>query len=167
MIQYTLLDPVTGYQWTVSDFRLTRNLRVNTVLLRGDEHLGIITRRDQVVFARWCVGEILARLKGEPDRRVAHALSLVDRWLEDESCVTPEELEVARSAVYDFWSIANVPRSVSRVAELTDIAVWTTMTDADASWDAARAAEVTAKTPEIISYEAQARWFVEHLQSGK
>jgi len=166
MIQYTLLDPVTGYRWTVSDFRLTRNLRLNTVLLRGDEHLGIITRRDQVVFARWCVGEILARLKGEPDRRVAHALSLVDRWLEDESCVTPEELEVARSAVYDVWGIANVPRSVPRVAELTDIVVWTTIMP-NARVGAARAAEVTATTPEINSYEAQARWFVQHLQSGK
>ena len=93
MAQYTLIDPVTGEQSTLGEIELTRNIRLNCILLRDQKHLGIITHRDLVSFSRWCASrEALARSGRKPDQRTVHALVLVDRWLEDELNITSEEL---------------------------------------------------------------------------
>lgn len=67
MNNYTLLDSITGKQWTSTEIDLTRDLRLNCILLRGGEHIGIITHRDLVLFAWWCASEMLTRLEGKPD----------------------------------------------------------------------------------------------------
>ena len=138
---YTLIDPVTGEQSALSEIELTRNLRINCILLRGDEHLGIITHRDLVSFSRWCAGGVPAQLEDESDQRVTHALHLVDRWLEDEKSVTSEELEAA----------AGDAQFAARAAWFTRTAEadWAARAAADATWAAwaaARAAEAAADT---------------------
>jgi len=163
MTQYVLVDPVTGEQTTLSEAELTRNLQLNCILLQGREHIGIITHRDLVSFSRWCAGEALARSGREPDQSVTHALSLVDRWLEDEKSITSEELEAAA------WA-ARVARAAAWAAR----AAWAAAAaDAGATWAAAEAARAAgaaaraARAAEATSYEVQAKWLVEHLQSGK
>ena len=164
MVQFTLIDPVTGKQWNVNKAGLTRELRLNCILLRDGEHLGIITHRDMVAFTRWCADEMLARLRHKPDQKVTHALTLVDRWLEDEKSVTNEELEAARNTT---WAARNVAKRLgtARAAEAiwaaicTIQSVYTSESAADATDAAARNATWYAKT----SYEAQAQWLVEHL----
>ena len=99
MPEYTLIDPVTGEQRTLSELELTRNIRLNCILLRDQKHLGIITHRDLVSFSRWCASrEALARSGRKPDQRTVPALVLVDRWLEDELNITSEELKAAAGA---------------------------------------------------------------------
>jgi len=159
MHQYTLIDPVTGEQSILPEVELIRNLRQNCVLLQGREHIGIITHRDLVAFARWCAGEMLTLLVDEPDQRSIHALTMVDRWLEDQQSVTPEELEAAAGA------------AEAAAADAADVA-WAAWAAADATWaaDAAWAARSAARAAwavEAASYETQAKWLVEHLQSGK
>lgn len=138
MAKYILIDPITGEQLTLSKARLTRNLWLNCILLEDDMHIGIITYRDLVAFSRWCASEVLRNLNTEPDQRMTHALALVDRWLEDQQSVSNEELEAAA------WAVRLV----------TDAA--------DAAWRAAENAYAVG-----ISFETQAQWLVEHLQSGK
>ena len=155
MIWYAIIDPVTGQRRTLSETELTRNLEINCILLRGDEHIGIITHRDLVVFARWCAGVTLARLRDETPQRVTHALHLVDRWLEDERSVSNEELKAAAADAGDAaaWAAAD---AAAWAAAGTAVAA-----AADAAWAAAGTARVAA------SYETQARWLVQHLQTGK
>ena len=155
MARYTLIDPVTGQQTSLSEAELTRNLRISCILLRGDEHLGIITHRDLVSFSRWCAGEMLAKVKGTPAPETQYVLTMVDQWLEDQQSVTPEELEAAAEAAWAAagaaWAAAD--RAVAGAA--ADAAAW-----AAADAEAARAARAA-------SYEAQAQWWVEHFQSEK
>ena len=150
MSSYALIDPVTGRQWTLLEDRLTRNLRLNCILLQDGKHIGIITHRDLVVFTRWCAGEMLTRLVDEPDLKVTHTLTMVDRWLEDERSLSNEELEAAADAA---WAAALSARTAARTAE--------------AAWAAQAAADAAAELTLAASYEAQAQWWVEHLQSGK
>jgi len=159
--QYTLIDPVTGRQTTLFEAELTQNLQLNCVLLQGREHLGIITHRDLVIFTRWCAGKILARLKCEPDHTVTHALSLVDRWLENEKSITSEELV---AAAFDAWDAGATARAAARAT------AWAAARAAWAASDVARAtvhATWAARATWAVSYEAQAQWLVEHLQSGQ
>ena len=155
MAQYTLIDPVTGEQSTLGEIELTRNIRLNCILLRDQKHLGIITHRDLVSFSRWCAGEMLARSGRKPDQRTVHALVLVDRWLEDERSLSNEELEAAAGASWAAWAAAaaGAAGAAADAAEAAARASW-------AAWAAAEAARTA-------SYEAQAQWLVEHLQSGK
>ena len=170
MARYTLIDPVTGEQHTLSELELTRNIQIGCILLQGQEHVGIITRRDLVAFARWCAGKILARLKCEPDHTVTHALSLVDRWLEDERSVTSEELEAAQDAAWDAGSAAWVAADAAARATADAWAAAAGAARAAAS-AACAAADATAAAwtaaAGAISYEVQAQWWVEHLQTGK
>ena len=163
---YTLIDPVTGEQRTLPEIDLTRNLRINCILLREDEHLGIITHRDLVVFARWCAGVTLARLRGEPPQSVVNALCLVDRWLDDVRSVSSEELSTA----------ADAARAAAREAAVAAWSAWAAAREAAVA--AARAARAAADAAgaagfaraagaAAASYETQERWLVEHLQSGK
>ncbi len=162
MPEYALIDPVTGQQRTSTKTWLTRVLQLNCILLRENEHLGIITHRDLVLFARWCAGEMLARLEGEPHQSVVHALGLVDKWLEDVQSVTSEELEAAirtvdRNASWVAWSVdvaaaRCAARAIETIMRSTRTAVWRTAENAYAVG---------------ISFETQAQWLVEHLQSGK
>lgn len=156
MTQYTLLDPVTGYQRPVSALGLIQNIRLNCIILRDGEHLGIITHRDLVLFTRWCAGEMMVRLKGKPDQSAVHVLRLVDKWLEDERSVTSKELEAARNAAWAARTIASLAAAQ---------AAWAALTIAqphEAVW-AAEAA--SAATRGWVSYETQVQWLVEHLQS--
>ena len=153
MTQYTMVDLVTGQQTTLSEINLTRKLAPNCILLAGQEHIGIITHRDLVVFTRWCVGEMLTRSGHEPDQRAVHALVLVDRWLEDQQSVTPEELKDTAEAVWAAGAAraaAEAAWSAARTAWSAGAAVW-----------AAGAAEDYG-----LSYKSQAQWLVQHLQSG-
>ena len=163
MARYTLIDPVTGQQTSLSEAELTRNLRISCILLRGDEHLGIITHRDLVSFSRWCAGEMLARSGRKPDQRTVHALVLVDRWLEDELNITSEELKAAAGAAAEAaaeaaWAAAGAAWAAAEAARAA--ADRAAAGAAGFAW-AARAAAGAA------SYEAQAQWWVEHLQSGQ
>ena len=134
MTQYTLLDPLTGASKTLYASELTRNLTVNVILLREDEHIGIITHRDLVSFCRWCAGRALSQCQTVlPEARAA--LELVDKWLLDPDSVSNEELNRAAET-------ARAARNVAR---------------------AARAAAGAAD----VSFEAQARWLVEHLRSAQ
>ena len=169
MARYTLIDPVTGQQTSLSEAELTRNLRISCILLRGDEHLGIITHRDLVSFSRWCAGEMLARSGRKPDQRTVHALVLVDRWLEDELNITSEELKAAaRAADAAAGAAADAGAAwaaeAARAVEAARAAARAAEAAADA--EAARAVEA-ARAAWAASYEAQAQWWVEHLQSGK
>ena len=169
MARYTLIDPVTGQQTSLSEAELTRNLRISCILLRGDEHLGIITHRDLVSFSRWCADEALARSGREPDQRTVHALVLVDRWLEDELNITSEELKAAaRAADAAAGAAADAGAAwaaeAARAVEAARAAARAAEAAADA--EAARAVEA-ARAAWAASYEAQAQWWVEHLQSGK
>ncbi len=160
MTQYTLVNPTTGKRKSFSAGNLTGNLQMNCILFRGDEHLGIITHRDLVLFTRWCAGETLAQAKEPPNHRVTHVLSLVDRWLEDEKSVSSKELEAASRAA---WACAGVDgawaaawtAAIAAEGDLAgaNIAAWSSDASMYASW--------------VTSYEAQAQWLVEHLQSGK
>ena len=163
MARYTLIDPVTGQQTSLSEAELTRNLRISCILLRGDEHLGIITHRDLVSFSRWCADEALARSGREPDQRTVHALVLVDRWLEDELNITSEELKAAAGAAAEAaaeaaWAAAGAAWAAAEAARAA--ADRAAAGAAGFAW-AARAAAGAA------SYEAQAQWWVEHFQSEK
>ena len=163
MARYTLIDPVTGQQTSLSEAELTRNLRISCILLRGDEHLGIITHRDLVSFSRWCAGEMLARSGRKPDQRTVHALVLVDRWLEDELNITSEELKAAAGAAAEAaaeaaWAAAGAAWAAAEAARAA--ADRAAAGAAGFAW-AARAAAGAA------SYEAQAQWWVEHFQSEK
>ena len=151
MAKYTLIDPITGQQWILLEDWLTRELEHNCILIRNGEHIGIITHRDLVLFARWCAGEALAQLEGEPDQTVTHALSLVDQWLDDERSVTPEELSAAA------WAIASEAAWASRAARVAVSASDAVRLVTEAAWAA----------NSYISFKSQAQWFVEHLQSGK
>ena len=164
MPEYTLIDPVTGEQRTLSELELTRNIRLNCILLRDQKHLGIITHRDLVSFSRWCASrEALARSGRKPDQRTVHALVLVDRWLEDELNITSEELKAAAGAAAEAaaeaaWAAAGAAWAAAEAARAA--ADRAAAGAAGFAW-AARAAAWAA------SYEAQAQWWVEHLQSGK
>ena len=168
MARYTLIDPVTGQQTSLSEAELTRNLRISCILLRGDEHLGIITHRDLVSFSRWCAGEMLARSGRKPDQRTVHALVLVDRWLEDELNITSEELKAAAGAAAEAaaeaaWAAAGAAWAAAEAADAARAAAEA----AEAAARASRAAWAAAEAARTASYEAQAQWLVEHLQSGK
>jgi len=158
MSRYTLVDSVTGKQTFLSEIDLTRNLQLSCILLRGNEHLGIITHRDLVAFARWCAGETLTLLVDEPDLKVTHALSLVDQWLEDQQSVTPEELEAAAGAAARAAQAARAARAAAEAAEAARTAGAAAWAAAGAAWDAGSRG---------LLYESQAQWLVEHLQSGK
>ena len=170
MAQYTLIDPVTGEQSTLGEIELTRNIRLNCILLRDQKHLGIITHRDLVSFSRWCAGEMLARSGRKPDQRTVHALVLVDRWLEDELNITSEELKAAAGAAAEAAAEAAADAGAAwaaeaaRAVEAARAAARAAEAAADA--EAARAVEA-ARAAWAASYEAQAQWWVEHLQSGK
>ena len=177
MPEYTLINPVTGKRWFVPVDGLTRELRLNCILFRGDEHLGIITHRDLIAFTRWCISKILALLEGEPDQRMVHALALVDRWLEDEKSVTPEELEACRlktqAASGAAWSATRDPRthgpasvSFARAVDTIWHAIEAVGNDANAASSASLASVRVTQCPHT-PYEAQAQWLVEHLRSGK
>jgi len=160
MPDYVLIDPATGWQTTLSEVELTRNLQLNCILLRDGEHIGIITHRDLVAFARWCAGKMLARLVDEPDLKVTHALTMVDQWLDDELSITSEELKDAAKAAARAGAEA-----AARAAWAAAEAIWAAVDAADAAEaaaDVARSAEDRG-----LSYKSQAQWFVEHLKSGQ
>ena len=160
---YTLINPVTGQRWPLLKNNLTRNLMPNCIFLQDGEHLGVVTHRDLVVFVRRCVSEVLvAQLVDEPDQSLIHVLGLVDRWLEDEKSVTPEELKAASKTAETSACTTDQPSltiwiamQLSRAA--ADIA-W-------ADWCAARSSEYAYRAG--FSYETQAQWLVEHLQQSE
>ena len=169
MARYTLIDPVTGQQTSLSEAELTRNLRISCILLRGDEHLGIITHRDLVSFSRWCAGEMLAKVKGTPAPETQHALTLVDRWLEDELNITSKELKAAAeasftadAAAWAAWAAAWAAHGATAARDDADWAAQVAARAAQAAAGAARDAEGRG-----LSYESQAQWFVEHLKPGQ
>lgn len=149
MVQYTLLDPLTGDTHTLCERDLTRNLRLNVILLRGDEHVGIVTHQDIVLFCRWCAGPRLSRCRTIPPE-ARTVLKLVDKWLVDPGSVSSEELnQVALAA----WAVAD--------AAQTAIVAW-------AAVDAARGADAADIAQNAgISYQAQAQWLLEHLRSAQ
>ena len=195
MAQYTLIDPVTGEQSTLGEIELTRNIRLNCILLRDQKHLGIITHRDLVSFSRWCAGEMLAKVKGTPAPETQYVLTMVDQWLEDQQSVTPEELEAAAEAA---WAAAGAAWAAADRA-VAGAAAWAAAWAAAGTAEAARAAEAAwaaagaawaaadravagaaadaaawaaadaeaARAARAASYEAQAQWWVEHFQSEK
>ena len=200
MSSYALIDPVTGRQWTLLEDRLTRNLRLNCILLQDGKHIGIITHRDLVVFTRWCAGEMLTRLVDEPDLKVTHTLTMVDRWLEDERSLSNEELEAAADAAWAAsraaaeaaawadgaaagaaraaaradgaaaraaWAAQAAAEVAAEVARAAALSARTAARTAEAAWAAQAAADAAAELTLAASYEAQAQWWVEHLQSGK
>jgi len=147
----------------VQEHDLTRKIASNDILARENEHIGIVTHRDLVVFVRWLAVETLARVKGTPAPETQYALILVDRWLEDQQSVSNEELE---AAAFDAWDAGAAARAAARAtAWAAARAAWAATTAAQAAAHATWAAvEIAA---EIASYEAQARWLVEHLRSEK
>lgn len=159
---YTLINPVTGQRWTLLKDKLTRNLMSNCIFLQDGEHLGVVTHRDLVVFARRCVSEALvAQLVDEPDQSLIHVLGLVDRWLEDEKSVTPEELyaasKTAAAAVspdqpsWTAWAAMQLSRAAADIA-------WV-------AWGAVRSSEYAHRAG--FSFETQAQWLVEHLHQSE
>ena len=100
MTRYTLLNPFTGGTSTVAASELTHHMRVNHILLRGDEHIGIITHHDVVSFCRWCVEKTLDQRMVPPEvyPEVYTALGLVDKWLIDPVSASSEELKQAAAA---------------------------------------------------------------------
>ena len=169
MHQYTLIDPVTGEQTFLSDETLTRSLRQNCILLRDEEHIGIIAYQDLVAFIRWCAGEMLAKVKGTPAPETQHALTLVDRWLEDELNITSKELKAAAeasftadAAAWAAWAAAWAAHGATAARDDADWAAQVAARAAQAAAGAARDAEGRG-----LSYESQAQWFVEHLKPGQ
>ena len=174
MIQYTLVDPMTGELLSLSEIDLTQSLRINCILLCGDEHIGVITHRDLVVFARWCAGVMLPKLRGEPDQRVIHVLQLVDRWLDGEGSVSNEKLKAAADAADAAAGAAWAAQAAAdaahdaQTAQVAAYAAHATWAAAQAAADAAHAAQAAAaEAAQAVSYKTQAHWLVEHLQSGK
>ena len=178
MTEYTLINPITGLSKIVQEYDLTRKIASNDILFRENEHIGIVTHRDLVVFVRWLAAEILARAKGTPAPETQYALILVDRWLEDQQSVSNEELKAAadaaqiadaaaraasRAAAKSRWDAAQAAWAAARTAET---AAWADGAAARAAWTADAAAWADGAAAEIASYEAQARWLVQHLQSG-
>ncbi len=168
MAQYTLVDPATGKQWNLPAAELTESLQMNCILFRDGEHLGIITHRDLVAFTRWCASETMAQAKEPPNHRVTHALSLVIRWLEDEKSVSSDELQVAAHAAWAADAAAWAAHAVWAAAHAAEAAAHAAEAAAHAAEAAAwAAAGAAAHDAGYISYEAQAQWLAEHLQSGK
>ncbi len=177
--QYTMVDPVTGKRKSFSACDLTGNLQMDCVLFRGDEHIGIITRRDLVFFTWWCASETLTQVKGAPDQRVTSILAMVERWLEDEKSVSSEELKAATDAAWVAARVASAARPSAWAAAWTGAAhaaaaraawaaAWTGAAHAAAEAAACAAgAAGAARAAGYISYEVQVQWLVEHLQSGK
>ena len=165
MPDYALIDPITGEQLILPEDKFIQNLMPSIILLRGSEHehIGIITHRDLVLFAQWCAGATLARLEGEPDLRVSHALGLVDKWLEDEQSVTSKELEATAQATWNIIMDSECANLCSaRAAWVVIHAVWT------GTW-ADYAGGILAENARVagIAYKDQVAWLVEHLRSGK
>jgi len=165
MTRYTLLDPITGDASMVAVSELTQQLRVNHILLRGEEPIGIITHRDVVFFCRWCLEKTLAQRQTVPSvpskvyPEAYTAVGLVDKWLEDPDSVSSEELKQASDAA---WSVGPGPAGCG----------WAAASAADAASvaaDADGAAAVAARSADRaeVSFEAQAQWFVEHLKSNQ
>ena len=164
MARYTLINPTTGTTQEMGEFELPWSLRPNCILIRGHKHLGIVTHRDLVLFTRWYAGQARARYKYPPEAALA-ALGLVDRWLEDEGSVTPEELVLAaEEASVDDTAIATACAAVARTAIGADeAAFWT-------SWAAGQSSKAIEKawvTDMEVSYKSPIEWLLEHLESGK
>jgi len=190
MTQYTLLNPLTGASKTLSKTFLTRSLELNVILLRGDEHVGIITHRDLVTFLRWCADQVLSRCQTVPPE-TRTALDLVDKWLVDPGSVSNEVLWAAADAVGPervgggaSWTAQAAAKAAKAAGTAAKAAAWAARDvanaaaqAADAAWaaddaraaaDAVGPARAAAWTAQVeVSYEAQAQWLVEHLRSAQ
>jgi len=129
-------------------------MRVNHILLRGDEHIGVITHRDVVSFCRWCVEKTLAQCHTVPPE-VYTALGLVDKWLIDPGSASSEELKQAAAAA-----------DVACPGAVAARAAWAASSAAGAA-DVAGSAAWAANNSAGVSFEAQAQWLVEHLRSAQ
>ena len=160
MIQYTLVDPMTGELLSLPETELTRNLQLNVILLQEDEHIGIITHRDLVSFCRWCAGRALSQCRTAPSEAWA-TLNLVDKWLVDPGSVSNEELDRAA------WAAALAAAEAAEAA--AEAAAGAAARAAGVAALAAEVAEVAARDAEAadVSFEAQAQWLVEHLRSAQ
>lgn len=184
MPDYTLVDLKTGDSLSLWDYEMLRRqyLRPGCVLLKEDEHIGIITGRDLVLFARWCAGETASQLRAELDQSVTRIMALVDKWLEDEKSVTRVELGAAgdtfvrawhaqhrgeNAGARAVWGLAQTAEAIAGAAEAAKAGEATV----EASWMHRAVCCVTevaeAMTESDTSIEAQIQWFVEHLKSGK
>lgn len=123
MAIYTLLDPISG-RVTGHDDRdfLSYLQHVNHILLRGEEHIGIITPRDLVVFARWCTGRIMSMHSNNHFPVCQRALALVDRWLDDPE--STDKLQLT-DAAWELRGERHLSWTLSRATESTlDAAVY-------------------------------------------
>lgn len=168
MSQFTLLDPFTGASRVLNDEEdLTRWLQLNVILLRGDEHVGIIMHRDLVSFCRWCAEQVLSEYQAAPTE--AHiALTLVDQWLIDPGSVSNEELNGAADAA----SAADAA-DASRVTWPAGLQLRAAARAAEAAARPARSAAKAAVAANAahysvgVPYSELIQWLVEHLKSNQ
>lgn len=157
--QYTLVNPITGESHQLSEEVLTQNMRSGWLLLRGGEHIGIITHRDIVTFCRWSAGVLEPRMTLPPTPLSLQALQLADQWLDD-----PESLPVSGRAF-----LTDLPGDISNVWSTESIMTSPGRAIANASCSSEIAADLAwvLDYHAIIKYGAQAQWLIEHLKSNQ
>ena len=161
MIHYTLINPFTGFSKTVPKTELLQNLMLNCILLQGNNHIGIVTYRDLVVFARRCADVIKNRMIELPEPDSLYAIQLADQWLEDPNSLSCEQLDFIAGHVIpnDETSIWSPDWVIASPVRVIANANWALEIIAELAWSLDYHA--------IIAYETQAQTFVENLQSGK
>ena len=147
---YQITSLVTLETSTVSLDKLSRSLKLNSIVSYDGQPIGLVTHWDLVFFSRTWAGWALEERGEKPPPSDLEALSLVDQWLQDPGSVSREELWAAVWAAA--WAAAAAARAAAGAAE--------------AAGAAARAAARAADTAEAAAYQRQGEFITEHLKNS-
>ena len=136
---YRITSLVTLEISTVSLDKLSRSLKLNSIVSYDGRPLGLVTHWDLVFFSRTWAGWALEECGEKTPPSALEALSLVDQWLQDSGSVSSEELWAARAA--------------ARAAEAAAAA-------------AAGAAAAAARAAWAASFRKQGEFIIEHLKNS-
>ena len=152
---YQIISLVTLKTSTVSFDKLSRSLKLNSIVSYDGQPIGLVTHWDLVFFSRTWAGWALEDCGERPPEEVLVALSLVDQWLQDSGSVSSEELRAAGAAAARVAWAAAAARVAWAAGAAAGAARAAAAAEAAAAW-AARAAAWAARAAAGAARAAEA-----------
>jgi len=163
----------SGTSKEVSLGEISRNLKpqseVYSIQEYGEIYLGMISHKTLVLFATEFAHYALQNYTNEKNPEAEICISLVRKWIEDDTSVSNEELRVAAHAA-DAANPANAANAASAAAYTAYAAASNASNAASAAYYAASNAEAAAEAAGVDrekEFIRQGEFILDFLRSGK
>jgi len=163
-MKYKIVTSGTSKEVTLGE--ISRNIGIQSdifVLLDKEIYLGLVSHKTLVFFATEFAHYALQNYAKKKSPEAEICISLVRKWIEDDTSVSNEELRVAANAAYDAADAADyASNAAAYAADAAD-----DDDDANAAANAAACAAYAAGVGRDKEYIRQGEFILDFLKSGK